>query len=1153
MPIKLEELSRFLRDADSAAVLVPSAVLVRLIQNLSGEPWLLWRVPHRHCYLVDRYTLFEQVEQEELYLPPDHLLPETVLLLERPTTEQLNAPREEVLGRYWQMLFHISLHRELAERFPAGDLREIHERIDQLGLSIFEEVKNVLGQDGLLATTADDRDSFIEFVATYWELRYFSPNLIPVYFPSLPGPEVIEPLLGEGLNPAELFERTRLGGIANIVPKTDDQSDESHDYFYRLQRGAQRASQNGDTVAAAILFTRAARVAPASLTEPALERARQEIYRLIDRLRPVLNLIDDDVTPWRKVLPALLDKADQGNRPVEAAILQDLQRACLDHEQKIYTLDLLEWLLSGGHRPIRRELDSQRYVRIPAHLRAAIRRLTAARLTDADRQALGELLKDALNRSEERLRARFRPTLTDALKDAGLRPSSIPEQAALAKTVEELIDRISASGFLSFADVRDAIARGQLKMPDLSGPQEYLRGDPLLRLDRRLATLLDGVYHRGEFYVRALERLTAFNFGTETGRWMTRNLTLPFGSALLACQFLWLIVYESRIHHNPPLEPVAAITGGAVSQAVKNPSFFAGWNAEWWFHALWLTLGLILLALIRSATLRRAAETGLRLLYRGARTIFWELPQRLWAIPIIRAFFTSGPILLLTNFLLKPAGLTFLLTVAFPDWTETMTARSVLFLFAAMLINSRIGRAVEAILFQTAESLILLLQATPAVVRWISVLFRQLTDWLEWMLAQGEDWLRIRGNAGTIALILRVVAGLIWFPFAFLIRLYLVVLIEPMINPLKLPLSILFAKFVYPLLAVLGLFTLSPLGSPLVDELSPWLTWPVAWVLVIGTFYLLPDAVTFLFWETRENWKLYRANRPDQLRPVAVGPHGETMGQLLHWGFHSGTIPKLYARLRAAEREAALSGNWRDVRGYRQSLREVQESVSRFVTRDLAAVLNPTMAWAEHHLDVGRVHLGTNRIRVELILDSDPEQIAILEWEDRSGWLVAGWAKPGWIPHLRVQEARALANSLAYLYKRAGVDLVREHVLAQLPRTATHLEFVPAGILVWYGPREAPPMLYDLLHGLDEIHPRSYDLISPAVGPPLSARRLLFSRVRLTWREWLSVWEADQTGAKLPRFGPEDFQLVLLPDASLIDPPSSPILSLDREGNSGAA
>jgi hypothetical protein len=108
--------------------------------------------------------------------------------------------------------------------------------------------------------------------------------------------------------------------------------------------------------------------------------------------------------------PALLDKADQGARPVEAALLFDLQRACRDHEQTTYALDLIEYVLSAGHRPAMRPLDGQRYVRVPAHLRAAARRLTVARLTDADRQALSGLLRAAVDRSEDRLRSGSAPS-----------------------------------------------------------------------------------------------------------------------------------------------------------------------------------------------------------------------------------------------------------------------------------------------------------------------------------------------------------------------------------------------------------------------------------------------------------------------------------------------------------------------------------------------------------------------------------------------------------------------------------------------------------------------------------------------------------------------------------------------------------------------
>ena len=43
----------------------------------------------------------------------------SVLLLERPSNEVLAAPREEVLGRYWRLLFHATAHRELPHREPA--------------------------------------------------------------------------------------------------------------------------------------------------------------------------------------------------------------------------------------------------------------------------------------------------------------------------------------------------------------------------------------------------------------------------------------------------------------------------------------------------------------------------------------------------------------------------------------------------------------------------------------------------------------------------------------------------------------------------------------------------------------------------------------------------------------------------------------------------------------------------------------------------------------------------------------------------------------------------------------------------------------------------------------------------------------------------
>ena len=1126
--MRLDELSRLLRATDPAAVLVAPVVLDRVLAQVNDVHWTIWRMPHNHCCVVDRSVLFQFVEQEEIQTPSDHLLPDRVLLLQRPEADVLSKPRQELLGIYWRLLYHVVLHRELEKNLASVGQTGLRDRIDTIGASAFEEARAVLIQDQLLPNGTDDRTTYIEFVATYLELRHFANNQIPVSFPSLPPTQELDALLARDVDGKKWFEATRLPATPDPVVKVDDNTDESHDFYYRLTRSADRVAASGDAVLAAITYTRAARVAPAALMRPASASARKAVYTLIERLENVLGLSEDQVSAWRGVLPELLDKADQGARPVEAALLYDLQRACVDREKPLYTLDLFEWIMSAGNRPMRRVLDGQRYVRVPNHFRLAARRLTAARLNEEARQQLGQLLRDAIDQSESQLRQRFRPVLTNALHDAGMKPTSLPEEAAVAKTVEELLDRISATGHLSFPDVRDAIARGQMKLNDLSGPHEYLLGDPLLRLDRRLATLLDGIYRRGEFYVRWLERVTSFSFGTRSGRWLTRNVTLPFGGALLIAQFVWLLVYERRevIVDTVDDDTAAAAMGVAVN--ATPPPFLGGWNQELWFHAAWVVVGIFFLLMIQSERIRNAVTHVGMSLWRTVRFIIWDVPLRVVFHPTMREFLASGPFQILINYAVKPMVLAVVLWAAFPYSYESWTARIITVLGSAALVNSRLGRAVEALLFQTAHSFINLIRSAPALIRWISDIFQNMIDVLEWTLARGEDWFRLRDGSGPISIALRAIMSLIWFPIAFLIRFYLVVLIEPMLNPLKLPLSILFAKFVYPLLAVLGLFNLQQLNSPLVAELAPFISKPVAWVIVIGTFYLLPDAVTFLFWEMRENWRLYRANRPDRLKAVHVGPHGETVAGLLQMSFHSGTIPRLYRKLRLSVREAVKSDSWRDARTHRESLKSVRESVRRFVIRDLTAVLNSTPGWGGRQINATDVSLGTNRITIELAIAGESNS-AYLVWENRSDWLVAHWEQLGWLKSLTPHTAKLMTHALAYLYKRAGIHLVQEHLQESLPKEMVHFDIVTSGLLVWYGSRDSTPVLYDLLRRPDDLRPRSPDNVYFVKGPTLNADKLMFSRVNLTWPAWVEVWQADRNGEQSTRFGPKEFDLALLP------------------------
>src|SRR5262249_14134297 len=156
--------------------------------------------------------------------------------------------------------------------------------------------------------------------------RYFAPNLLPGFFPAIRDPDHVEAVLAQDLDVRSLFERTRLPNASNPEPATDTSSDESHDFFRRLARSAERAEDAGNTVRAAILRTRAARVAPGNLTTKTREEAEADLERLTQRLEKALELTPAEGAEWARHLAELLDRADQGPRPVEADILFDLQK-----------------------------------------------------------------------------------------------------------------------------------------------------------------------------------------------------------------------------------------------------------------------------------------------------------------------------------------------------------------------------------------------------------------------------------------------------------------------------------------------------------------------------------------------------------------------------------------------------------------------------------------------------------------------------------------------------------------------------------------------------------------------------------------------------------------------------------------------------------
>src|SRR5262249_13669313 len=157
---------------------------------------------------------------------------------------------------------------------------------------------------------------------------------------------------------------------------------------------------------------------------------------------------------------------------------------------------------------------------------------------------------------------------------------------------EELLDGACERGFIRIGDLRDAIARNRVKLADLAGPGEWLNGDPLIRANRQLALRLDGVYRRGEFYMRLLQRMCSLFFGTRPGRWFTLFLALPIGGAFLLIEAVkhmfeagedlanWLSGWNATV------DAFMALAGGAAGTVADDPSLGR-------HHVNWAALGVV--------------------------------------------------------------------------------------------------------------------------------------------------------------------------------------------------------------------------------------------------------------------------------------------------------------------------------------------------------------------------------------------------------------------------------------------------------------------------------------------------------------------------------------------------------------------------------
>jgi hypothetical protein len=701
-------------------------------------------------------------------------------------------------------------------------------------------------------------------------------------------------------------------------------------------------------------------------------------------------------------------------------------------------------------------------VRIARHLRHAAAKLSRLDVSNETRARLAELVHRASAAADFEVRFLMQPPLEGVLDEVGLRaaPDNLPEKVARRKLVAELLDRVVAIGWFNLGHLRDAISRNGVKLADLSGPLQLVRGDALLTADRRLAQVLDGVYRRGEIYLRLMQKLSSLFFGTAAGRFLTLYALLPFVGAF--------VVLEGLQHM---VEPPAKLVG------LGEPHIFS------WPGVAVLAAGLF--ALLHSQRARRGAAAAARAAGRGLHAVFVGAPRAVWRSPPVQALVTSPPAVLFAHYVFKPAIPVALIvgaaTLAGVDVRTALIVGAAGFLGINLLLNSRTGRVVEEIVsdWLVRAGRHLGKQLLPGLFRLIVDAFRLVLELVDRALYTVDERLRFRQGDGPATIAVKGVVGSLWGLITYVVRIYVNLFIEPTVNPIKhFPVVTVAGKIMLPLYPTILAALREPL-TPLVGTVAAS-SIAGAHVFIIAGFW------GFLVWELKENWRLYAANRPRALDKASVGEHGETMGALLVPGLHSGTVPKLYARLRRAARRGADGAAARQ----KEALHHVERAVRRFVEREMFALLEE--AGFRSRLRIDRVEIGGNRLRVHISTAGDARP-AIIVFEEQSGWLLASVAETGFAGALDPAERDRFDAALTGLYKRAGVDLLREQLAAELPAGAPY-DIADEGLVVWSPDYE--------IETVTPVEPR-------------------FARERLAWEEWGRSWSRrrveKKTGA--PRLG----------------------------------
>ncbi len=998
MTWSVEELGTLAATADPSARIVSRQLLRNILQAHLGYPGWAWGVPHSTICLISDSKLRALGVFAPGELPAQGGPDQTVLLIAQPSISQSRSwDRNQALTWLWRKLFHGRIHAAIHRAKTAGvwDDASAIDWIDQLGWMQYREIRTVLVEENLIARDASAGTALEEFLALFLELLVFDTERVGEWFPLLEPGSFGEMLSMVG-NPRDHLAACRPDGAihpailrASEKTKTFVPADCEYDgreYDLRI-RVAKQCEGDGQFLEAALAYW------DASLVEPTRSRGKMHkaAWKLLSEAFGDGVLFDGSSPLPHWALHWLDEAAGQKSRhESEYLALQAVFNANVILKRVPSELCPWGFVLSLGKSPIRRSLPG-------VELLSARNSLLKARLlilrSEMNDKVVGDIvsrLEQAVHHLEHRVREAFAPRFFEAMDDAEFVPSNLVEKASRNAIVEDMVDRLLQARQLSFGDLRDILARNQMKLPDLNGITGWLKGDPLRRLDKALARRVPGAYRPGEFYTTGLQSMSSLFYATSWGRVVLLWAIIP----LLMTIVLWkfpqymheellkfagfigrnpglyesvldfesqkLAVYENTTWSTPVLASVEDFTSNPGIETVTEKRLVLG------SPPVMAITFIYFVCLIHFSGARRLTLSIFSLLGRGFRRLFWILPRDIIQSPVVQGLLELPPVRWLWTLGLKPALLSALifwfLSPRLADFHVGPLLRGFCFLLMMAIFASRPFIRAEAWLWDVFGEWMhdFGVQSLYRLGVWLVWLAKQVLDWVSLIILGITEWLRPKPETKGFALVVKGILSAIFMPVLAFLRFAVIVLIEPQINPIKhFPTVTIGHKFMLVLLVPLAL-QLEQLG------LEKAMAFTTAFLFIFG----IPGFFGFMVWELKENWRLYAANRPERLGRLRIGSHGESFLSLFRPGFHSGTIAKLFRRLRHSEGIKRLRIS--------TELSHQKETLVRSIGRQGESLYRLANEIAPEGKPVLRLHnLGTRGICVEVSLkDKSPIEFA---------------------------------------------------------------------------------------------------------------------------------------------------------------------------------